>query len=287
MRQVAFFVVLFAFAYIPLFGQEIPVMIRCDDIGMCHAVNTAAQQVIESGIPFSASVMFACPWYQEAVEILKRHPEVSVGVHLTLNAEWKNYRWGPIAGAGTVPSLVDSCGYFFPSRTLLFQHGPKVEEVELELRAQIRRALQSGLRIDYVDYHMSAAVSTLELRELVERLAREFGLAISRYYGEQDVAGYYEVAPEKKTGDLVALVAGLKCGAPQLFVFHIGLETPEMDALLDQNVIGLAQMSRHRQAELKALLAPEFRGALEGKGCKMITYRELINQKGLDAMRRP
>jgi chitin disaccharide deacetylase len=271
----------------PLLAQEIQVVIRCDDIGMCHTVNTAAQQVLESGIPFSASVMFACPWYQEAVDLLRQHPEVSVGVHLTLNAEWKNYRWGPVAGADAVPSLVDSCGYFLPSRALLFGQNPKVEEVEKELRAQIRRAMQSGLRIDYLDYHMGAAVNTLELRELVERLAREYGLAISRYYGEQDVAGYYDAPPEKKTDDLLALASGLKAGVPQLFVFHIGLETPEMNALIDQNVIGPAGMSRHRHAELQALLSPEFRRTLKDRGAKLMTYRDLITQRGLETMRRP
>ena len=270
-----------------LLAQEIQVMIRCDDIGMCHTVNTAARQVLESGIPFSASVMFACPWYQEAVDLLRQHPEVSVGVHLTLNAEWKNYRWGPVAGADAVPSLVDSCGYFLPSRALLFGQNPKVEEVEKELRAQIRRAMQSGLRIDYLDYHMGAAVNTLELREVVERLAREYGLAISRYYGEQDVAGYYDAPPEKTTDDLLALASGLKPGVPQLFVFHIGLETPEMNALIDQNVIGSAGMSRHRHAELEALLSPEFRRTLKDRGAKLMTYRDLITQRGLETMRRP
>ena len=271
----------------PLLAQEIQVLIRCDDIGMCHTVNTAAQRVLESGIPFSASVRFACPWYQEAVDLLRQHPEVSVGVHLTLNAEWKNYRWGPVAGADAVPSLVDSCGYFLPSRALLFGQNPKVEEVEKELRAQIRRAMQSGLRIDYLDYHMGAAVSTLELREVVERLAREYGLAISRYYGEQDVVGYYDAPPEKKTDDLLALASGLKPGVPQLFVFHIGLETPEMNALIDQNVIGSAGMSRHRHAELEALLSPEFRRTLKDRGAKLMTYRDLITQRGLETMRRP
>ena len=270
-----------------LLAQEIQVMIRCDDIGMCHTVNTAARQVLGSGIPFSASVMFACPWYQEAVYLLRQHREVSVGVHLTLNAEWKNYRWGPVAGAGAVPSLVDSCGYFLPSRALLFRQNPKVEEVEKELRAQIRRAMQSGLRIDYLDYHMGAAVNTLQLREVVERLAREYGLAVSRYYGEQDVAGYYDAPPEKKTAGLLGLASGLKSGAPQLFVFHIGLETPEMDALIDQNAIGLPGMSRHRHAELNALLSPEFRRALKDQGARLMTYHDLITERGLEGMRRP
>lgn len=53
-------------------------------------------------------------------------------------------------------------------------NNPKPEEVETELRAQIRRALESGLRIDYLDYHMGAAVTTLELRMVVEKLAKEF-----------------------------------------------------------------------------------------------------------------
>jgi len=268
-------------------AQEIPVLIRCDDIGMCHTVNTAAQEVMESGIPFSASVMFACPWYQEAVELLRRYPDVSVGVHLTLNAEWKAYRWGPVAGAEAVPSLVDSCSYFFPSRALLFSHNPVVSEVEKELRAQIGRAMQSGLRIDYLDYHMGAAVSTVELREVVERLARDYGLAISRYYGEEDVGGYYSALPEKKAESLLTAASGLKSGAPNLFVFHIGLETPEMNSLADQNAIGLAEMSRHRHAELSALLSGKFRQTLEGQGAKLITYRDLIRERGLDAMRRP
>ena len=89
-------------------------LIRCDDLGMSHAVNMAFKELMESGLKFSASVMFPCAWYQEAVEILKEHPNVSVGVHLTLNAEWKNYRWGPISGRDKVPSLVDDNGYFFP-----------------------------------------------------------------------------------------------------------------------------------------------------------------------------
>ena len=96
------------------------VLIRCDDLGMCHAVNMAAKQVFESGIPVSVSVMFACPWYQEAIDLLRQHPNVSVGIHLTLNAEWKNYRWGPVAGKSAVPSLVDSVGYFFPSGASTF-----------------------------------------------------------------------------------------------------------------------------------------------------------------------
>jgi YdjC-like protein len=83
-------------------------LIRTDDIGMNHSVNTALGKFIAMGVPFSVSVMVACPWFPEAAEILRDNPRVSVGIHLTLNSEWKDYRWGPVLGASRVPTLVDS-----------------------------------------------------------------------------------------------------------------------------------------------------------------------------------
>jgi chitin disaccharide deacetylase len=262
-------------------------LIRCDDAGMCHAVNTALREVLDTGIPVSVSVMFACPWYQEAVETLKGRRNVSVGVHLTLNAEWKNYRWGPVSGAGAVPSLVDSDGYFFPSRAALFAHPPATSEVERELTAQIDRAFRSGLKIDYLDYHMGAAVSTPELRSLVERLAHRYRLGISRYFQEEDLAGWYGVAPEAKQDTLLRLARAAEGGPVRLLVFHIGLVTPEMDALTDMNPFGPKDMSRHRQAELRALTSPEFRKLLSDRGVRCETYGGLIIGRGLESMTAP
>src|SRR2546426_9237356 len=99
--------------------DPVSLIIRTDDVGMSHSVNMALQRLIDTGLPLSVSVMFACPWYQETVEILKRHPAVAVGIHLTLNSEWKNYRWGPVTGREAVPTLVDSNGYFFQSAEAL------------------------------------------------------------------------------------------------------------------------------------------------------------------------
>jgi hypothetical protein len=45
-------------------------LLRVDDIGMNHATNMALEQLAQTGMPFSASVMFACPWYQETIDIV-------------------------------------------------------------------------------------------------------------------------------------------------------------------------------------------------------------------------
>jgi chitin disaccharide deacetylase len=268
-------------------SEQPQVLIRCDDIGMCHTVNTAIKEVLDTGLPISASVMFACPWYQEAVDILKSYKNVSVGIHLTLNAEWKTYRWGPVAGRSAVPSLVDNEGFFFPSRALLFANNPTLDDIERELRAQIERAVRSGLTIDYVDYHMGAAVQTIATREVVEKLAREYHLGISRYFGEVDVEGWYSSPIESKKDTLLKRVHSLAPGAMKLFVFHIGQATPEMNALIDLNPFGPKDMSRHRQAELQALVSAEFRSLLLDRNVLLKTYADLKKEIGIGNMKRP
>lgn len=262
-------------------------LIRCDDLGMSHAVNTAFKELMESGLKFSASVMFPCAWYQEAVDILKQHPEITVGVHLTLNSEWKNYRWGPIAGKDKVPSLLDKDGYFFPSRSTFFANNPKSEEIEIELRAQIERAINSGIKISYVDYHMGTAVEKPEHRAIVEKLAKEYGLGISRYFGEQDIESMYSIDIDKKKDFLLDLSKNIKSNQVNLLVCHIGKDYPELQAMIDMNAFGLPEMSKHREAELNALLFAKQQNIFDSNGIKLINYSVLINEVGLDNMKSP
>jgi hypothetical protein len=262
-------------------------IIRTDDVGMSHSVNMAMQRLVETGLPMSVTVMFACPWYQEAVEILKRHPEVSVGVHLTLNSEWKHYRWGPVAGSEAVPSLVDSNGYFFPSAEALHQNHPVLAEVERELRAQIDRALRSGVKIDFVDPHMGTATAYPEFREITERVARDYSLGIMGYFGETMDSPQYWAAPKKKVDSLVAMINRLPSGVT-VVVTHVGLDDAELGSLLDMNTSQpLPDMSKNRQGELEALTSRRFTRALKARNVELITFRDLISRQGLQAMRRP
>jgi chitin disaccharide deacetylase len=196
-------------------------------------------------------------------------------------------RWGPVLGPAAVPSLVDSLGYFFPSRAALMANGPKLAEVERELRAQIHKALRAGAKPDYVDYHMGAAVGTPELRAIVEKLAAEFGLGISRYFGEQDAEGVYRAMPEHKTDTLLAVLGRLTPGVRNLLVFHISEPAADMDALIDLNVTGLPEMGRHRAGELSALLSPQFWKEAARKRLRLMTYKDLIFVDGLSSMKSP
>ena len=268
-------------------ADPVALIIRTDDIGMSHSVNMAMQKLVSTGMPVSVSVMFACPWYQEAVEILKQYPNASVGIHLVLNSEWKHYRWGPVAGAGAVPSLVDENGYFFPAAEALRQHNPNVTEVEKELRAQIERALRSGVKIDYVDYHMGTAVQWPDFQAVTERLAQEYGLGMSHYFGETEDSPQYFAAPARKMDSLKVLIDRMKPGL-NLVITHVGIDDAELGALLDMNTSDpLPDMSKNRQGELTALTSPRFSAALKARNVVLLTYRDVIAKEGLKSMRRP
>src|SRR6266481_7623964 len=109
-------------------------VIHADDLGMNHSVNRATFEALEKGWITSASILVPCPWFPEVARWAKDHPNADLGIHQALNSEWTDLRWGPISGAGRVPSLVDASGYF-PSDTPDVAKNAKMPEVEYELRA--------------------------------------------------------------------------------------------------------------------------------------------------------
>jgi len=255
--------------------DSVYLLIRSDDAGMTHAVNMAMKRLVETGMAVSVSVMFPTPWWQEAVDILRAHPQVSVGVHITLNSEWKNYRWGPVIGPGAASTLVDDHGYFFHSSRDIYENDPDPAQVEAEIRAQIERAVGTGLQIDYVDFHMGTARNNEGMLEIVRRLAEEYDLLISGFQDETMLDPQYRAAPEDKPDSLAAMVPRLSTRF-NVLITHPGLDTPELAALLDMNTgAPLQDMAMHRQGELDALLSEEFAEALDKGAVRLITFREL------------
>src|SRR5262249_23580154 len=72
-------------------------IVHADDVAETHAVNAATFKALENGYVNSASIMVPCPWFPEAADFAKSHPEADLGLHLTLTAERVYYRWGPVA----------------------------------------------------------------------------------------------------------------------------------------------------------------------------------------------
>jgi predicted glycoside hydrolase/deacetylase ChbG (UPF0249 family) len=158
------------------FASDRVAIVHCDDIGMCHAANEGAFEALANGPATCGSLMVPCPAFPAAAAHARRDPGLDLGVHLTLNAEWPGFRWGPVAGAAAVPSLVDAGGCLYRT-TLETVQRARPEEVEIELRAQVEGALAAGVDVTHLDVHMGTAIYPPFL-EIYLRLALELRLPV-------------------------------------------------------------------------------------------------------------
>ncbi|MBB5804859.1 putative glycoside hydrolase/deacetylase ChbG (UPF0249 family) [Saccharothrix ecbatanensis] len=135
---------------------------------MNEDIDVAVVESIEVGIARSCSLMAVGPSARHAVDLLRRHPGITFGIHLTLVRDSVADQWGPLAEG--VPSLLDDTGRLFTAderATLLAR--ARLDEVEVEFRAQID-AVADGGRDDIL--------------ELTGTLAAGYGLAVRVWLDE-------------------------------------------------------------------------------------------------------
>jgi predicted glycoside hydrolase/deacetylase ChbG (UPF0249 family) len=146
-------------------------IVNCDDLGMCHAANEGVYDALREGLGTSASLMVPCPWAREAAA---RYRGEDVGVHLTLNAEFELYRWGPCTQS---PSLLGGDGGFPGTLPDVWDHAD-LDETRRELRAQVERAILWGFDVTHLDSHMGTLQLRPEFFDVYLDLAVEFALPI-------------------------------------------------------------------------------------------------------------
>ncbi len=154
-------------------------IIACDNLGQSHAANAAVAECLDIGVAATASLMVPCPWARDAARRFARTP---VGVELTLNAEFDNYRWGPITQA---PSLLDGDGGFPRTPADAWEHSD-LDEVRRECRAQIERARQWGSELTHLSPHLDTLLMRPEFFDVYLDLALEMELPIRLGEGGQD-----------------------------------------------------------------------------------------------------
>jgi predicted glycoside hydrolase/deacetylase ChbG (UPF0249 family) len=262
---------------------------------MSHSVNRATIAAMEQGIVSSASIMVPCPWFKEFAVWAKAHPEKDFGIHLTLNSEWENYRWGPVAGKDKVPSLVDREGYLWDNVAQVVANAD-AKEVALELRAQVRRALDFGVPLSHLDTHMGAVVSRPDLAEVYVKLGLEFDLPVFflrnlspeiipneaiRNRGRQLVEEldkrqlpvldhmtqlYTRGAFEDKKAQYLQAIGESNPGVHYL-ILHCGYDDAELQAITSS--------SKLRDTDRRVFTDPEFMEAVKKTGVEVVTWKQV------------
>lgn len=147
-----------------------------DDLGMSFGSNVAFLKLCNVGFIKSGSVMVPCPWFPHLVNIAGNNPKLNIGVHLTLTSEWSNYRWKPLTTNSISSGLIDGDGYFWKNRQLLRLNVNK-QAAEVELRAQIEKALKAGIDVTHLDCHMGIGIIP-ELIDVYIKLGKDYKLPI-------------------------------------------------------------------------------------------------------------
>jgi chitin disaccharide deacetylase len=180
------------------------VIIHTDDIGMCQASVEAFSDLNQVGIISSGAVMVPCPWFLHVAEYAHQHPQVDLGVHLTLTSEWKTYRWGPLSTRDPASGLMDEGGYFYATDKGFQEHAGSAA-VDLELEAQVERALQAGLSPTHLDIHMFSLAHPRFMGSYI-RLALKYHLPLMMF--RQDEAGWITLGLDAQTASMAAALVG-------------------------------------------------------------------------------
>jgi hopanoid biosynthesis associated protein HpnK len=283
-------------------------IVNADDFGLRREVDLGVAEAFDRGIVTSASLVAAGESFEHAVALARARPALDLGIHLLLT------EGRPVSPADRIPSLLDKRGQFPPgwaSFVRRYASGRiRTRELEVELRAQVERALASGLQFSHLDSHQHLHMLP-RILPIVVRLAGEYGLAAIRCPRQSNCAGLgrSRMGAVSRALELAALRALCRLGKRALRVNGIltaddfrgfaeagRWHTDTLVSTIESLRPGLTEVGCHPGAddavdrelgwgyrweqELAALASREVAGAIARRGVDLTTYREALLRRG-------
>jgi predicted glycoside hydrolase/deacetylase ChbG (UPF0249 family) len=253
-------------------------IVNADDFGYTRDVNQGILEAHRRGILTSATLMATGAAFDDAVRLAKATPTLDIGCHLVLVGE---------AGfPPTVPQLVQAV---LLGRIRIYE----------ELRRQVQRILDAGLRPTHLDTHKHTHLLPPVL-EAVARLSEEFRIRWVRRpfdfraqpggvgwknrlmrlrargfartlakYGCRSTDWFcgFRMTGAYDAGLLAAVIRALPEGSTE-FMCHPGILGPELAQ-------ARTRLKQSRQEEMAALTSPEVRAAVEQSGVRLAGFGDL------------
>ena len=252
-------------------------IINCDDLGSTRSANVAIYEALRDGLATSSTLMVPCPWARDAAALYRGE---DVGVHLTLNAEWDTYRWGPITHS---PSLLDGDGGFPRTVQDVWDHAD-LEEVRKECRAQIERAIYWGFDVSHLDAHMGTLQLRADFFDVYLEMAVDFRLPLRMAGASAErLIGfpYRRLASEEGvlfTDHFVFTTVGSRRGIEKvLFDLQPGVTEVYLHPAVDSDELRASHPDWPNRVEDYALLTKDksFADLVERAGATLIGFRQL------------
>jgi len=161
------------------------IIVNADDFGISPDVNRAVIEAFKFGTLNSASLMLNVAYTDEAIKLIGENPALKIGVHLNLTKQ-KNQK--PLSDPTQIPLLVDGNGLlkhgFFGLLLLsIFRKKELQRQGEIEMRRQIKKAIQLGINVEHLDSHRHIHLIPA-LFVVAEKLQKEFQIQRLRVVNE-------------------------------------------------------------------------------------------------------
>lgn len=275
-------------------GYAMQVLVaNADDFGFTKGVNDGIVRCCRTGLLRSTTLMANGDAFDDAVRQARETPELDVGVHCVL-----------ISGA-----MLSRPGEALPSTYAGFLRriaaGWRESEIEAEVRAQIERICEAGIRPSHIDTHKHTHLLK-RVRNVVLRLAEEYGIGwvrspfdipliagggrttprlrlfqkavqprAERFRREIARAGLrttehfagFSMTGQLRTEGLLELLRQLPDGATELMT-HPGIHDAELEG-------ARTRLKKSRQEEMEALTDPRVVEAAERLGIAVRSFADL------------
>lgn len=274
------------------------VVINADDFGLSPGVDRGILEAFHDGVLTSTTMLVNLPRFPEAAALAREHPELPVGVHLSL-------LWGPpVSEPSEVPTLLEAGGRFPDRLTTLagryYGRTLSLDQVKAEFRAQLLAFRRAGLTPTHVDTHKHVHCLPGVLDALAEA-AVEAGVDKVRLPLERGARAAGLQAAAKR--NLIRWLCrdarqrlrshGLRSTDHFAGIGHSGvLNSAALGSILHDVEAGVTEVMCHpgysdaaalefsrrppdREGELRALTDPATRAVVEAGGIELISYREL------------
>ncbi len=262
-------------------------VIHADDFGMNHSVNRATSEALLNHWITSASILVPCPWFLEAADFAKAHPDLDLGIHQALNSEWTTFRWGPVTSKDQVPTLLDDQGYL-PLDTPVVAKNANPSQVEAELRAQVDRAQKFGVHITHLDTHMAALFGSPDLYKVYLKMGHSYHVPIlEEWEGTHGPLGIKPPPDEMLVQKVISIDPGVSAAdwigwyekqlaplGPGVYemIIHLAYDDDEMrGAAFDHQDWG----SAWRQHDFDMVRGAEFQKFLKDQGFILVGWKDL------------
>jgi hopanoid biosynthesis associated protein HpnK len=156
-------------------------IVTADDFGLHGSVNEAIEQANRAGILTAASLMVGAPAAADAIRRARMLPSLRVGLHIVL-ADGR-----ALLAPSLIPGIADGSGHMdgrMFARGIRYFVLPSVRrQLEAEIRAQFSAFAQTGLSLDHVNVHKHFHLHPTIL-EMLLRIGRDYGAPAVRVPAE-------------------------------------------------------------------------------------------------------